>query len=129
MKNREMENREMEEMWIQIFYEREITFFETETTKLLLKTILHETKIEKIKQQKLRVSEGDIDELLELIKLTLKAIAIVETYRSFQLLKIPPSEENNQLFYARREQHFENLLIVFFLKVKTAEEIDFSINR
>ena len=119
----------MAKMWIWEFYENEIIFFVKKTTELLLKTVLHETKIEKIKQQKLRVSEEDIDELLELIKLTLKAIAIVETYKYFQKLEIPPSEENNQLFYARREQHFENLLIVFFLKVKTAEEIDFSINR
>ena len=116
-------------MWIWQYYEREIIFFEKKTTELLLKTVLHETKIEKIKQQKLRISEEDIDELLELIKLTLKAIAIVETYKYFQKLEIPPSKENNQLFYARREQHFENLLAIFLLKVKTAQEIDFTINR
>ena len=117
------------EMRIWKFYEKEIIFFETKTTELLLKTILHETKIEKMKQQKLRISEEDIDQLLELIKLTLKMIAVVETYKYFQMLRIPPSEENNEMFYARREQHFENLLIIFYLKVKTAEEIDFSINR
>ena len=116
-------------MLIWKFYEKEINFFETKTTELLLKTILHETKIEKMKQQKLRISNEDIDQLLELIKLTLKAIAIEETYRYFQMLGIPPSEENNELFYARREQHFENLLIIFFLKVKIAEEIDFSITQ
>ena len=121
---------EMErKMLIWKFYEKEINFFETKTTELLLKTILHETKIEKMEQQKLRISNEDIDQLLELIKLTLKAIAIVETYRYFQMLGIPPSKENNEMFYARREQHFENLLIIFFLKVKIAEEIDFSISR
>ena len=117
------------EMLIWKFYQKEIIFFETETTKLLLKTMLHESKIEKMKQQKLRISDEDIDQLHELIKLTLKAIAIVDTYQYFQMLGIPPSEENNELFYAMREQQFENLLMVFLLKVKTAEEIDFSISR
>ena len=104
-------------------------FLKKKTTELLLKTILHETKVEKIKQQKLRVSEEDIDELHELITLTLKAIAIVDTYEDFLRLLIPPSEENNEMFFAQREQRFENLLMVFLLKVKTAEEIDFSISR
>ena len=111
------------------FYHDEIIFFEKKTTELFLKTILHETGIEKMKQHKLRISEEDIDKLVELLSLSLKAIAIVETYKYFQSQMIPPSEENNELFYDLRDQHFERLLIIFFLKVKAAEEIDFSISR
>ena len=129
MAQQEVDQIKQEKKWIIDFYVREIYLFEKKTTKLLLKTILHETKLEKIKQQKLRVSEEDIDELHELITLTLKAIAIVDTYENFLRLLIPPSKENNEMFFAQREQRFENLLMVFLLKVKTAEEIDFSISR
>ena len=110
------------------FYIREINFYERKTTKILVKTILHETKIEKIKQQKLRVSEEDIDKLHELITRGLKAIAIVNTYEKFLILQIPPSKENNKMFYAQCEQHFENLLAIFLLKVKTEQSIDFTIS-
>ena len=129
MAQQEVDQIKQEKKWIIDFYVREIYFFEKKTTELLLKTILHETKIEKIKQQKLRVSEEDIDELHELITLTLKAIAIVDTYEDFLRLLIPPSKENNEMFFGQREQRFENLLMVFLMKVKTAEEIDFSISR
>ena len=118
-----------QEVKIWKFYKREICFFEKITTKLFVETILHEMKMEKIKQQKLRVSEEDIDQLLELIKLTLKAIAIEDVYRDFQALLIPPSRKNNELFYAEREYRFENLLMVFLLKVKSEQEIDFTISR
>ena len=111
------------------FYEDEIIHFEKKTDELFLKTVLHETEIEKTIQQKLRVSEEDIDKLAELLALSLKSVAIVETYKYFQSQMIPPSEENNELFYDLRDQHFERLLIIFFLKVKAAEEIDFSISR
>ena len=129
MAQQEVNQIKNEKQWIIEFYVREINFFEKKTTELLLKTILHETKVETIKQQKLRVSEEDIDELYELIRLTLRAIAIVETYNDFLRLLIPPSKENNEMFYAQREQRFENLLMVFLLKVKTDQEIDFSISR
>ena len=129
MTQQEVDQIKHEKKWIIDFYVREIYFFERKTTKLLLKTILHETKIEKIKQQKLRVSKEDLDELHKLITATLKAIAIVDTYHEFLILLIPPSYENNEMFFALRDQRFENLLMVFLLKVKTAEEIDFSISR
>ena len=118
-----------QEVKIWKFYEREIHFFEKITTELFVKTILQEMKIENIKQQKLRVSEEDIDQLLELIKLSLKAVAIVNVYRDFQALLIPPTRKNNELFYAECDHRFENLLMVFLLKVKSEQEIDFTISR
>ena len=128
MAQQEVDQIKQEKKWIIEFYVREIYFFEKKTTELLLKTILHETKIEKIKQQKLRVSEEDIDKLHELITRGLKAIAIVNTYEKFLILQIPPSKENNKMFYAQCEQHFENLLAIFLLKVKTEQSIDFTIS-
>ena len=110
------------------FYEREIYFFERKTTKLLLKTISQENKIEKIKQQKLRVSEKDIDELHKLITMTLKVIVIVSTYKDFLRLMIPLSKENNEMFLAQLKQRFEKLLMVYLLKVKTDQSIDFTIS-
>ena len=115
--------------WIWKFYEDEITQFEKKTDELFLETVLHETEIEKTIQQKLRVSEEDIDKLAELLALSLKSVAVVETYKYFQSQMIPPSQENNELFYTLRDRNFRKLLIIFYLKVKTAKEIDFSISR
>ena len=117
-----------QEVEIWKFYESEIRFFKKISDDIFIKTILHETKIENIKQQKLRVSEEDIDQLLELIKISLKAIAIVSVYRDFQAELIPPSNENKELFYTKRDQRFENLLMIFLLKVKNDQEIDFTIS-
>ena len=114
--------------WIIEFYVREIIFFEKKTTELLLQTIAHENKIELIRRQKLRVSEEDIDQLLELIKLTLKAVAIVNTYEYFLMLLIVPSEKNNKMFVRIRDEQIENLLTVFLLKVKNNQSIDFTIS-
>ena len=117
------------EMSIWEYYQSEIMFFEKKTDKLLVETIMHETKIDKRKQQQqLQPTEEDIDQLYKMIISTLKAIAIVETYRYFQILQILPTNQNILLFYAKREQTFENLLIIFLSKVKKTQEIDFSIN-
>ena len=116
-------------MWIWQYYENEIIFFERKTDELLTKTIIQETKMEKKRRQQLHPTKKDIDELAEMITSTLKAIAIVKTYRHFQILQIPPSNQNNQLFYARRKQHFINLQTDFLLKVKNENEIDFTISR
>ena len=114
--------------WIIEFYVREIIFFEKKTTELLLQTIAHENKIEMIKREKVRISEEDLDQLLNLIKLTLKAVAIVNTYEYFLMLLIIPSEENNKMFVRMRDEQFENLLAVFLLKVKNDQNIDFTIS-
>ena len=111
------------------FYQREIRFFEKITNELFVKTVLHEMKMENMKQQKLRVSEEDIDQLSELINVNLKAIAIVDVYRDFQAQLIPPSRKNNELFYVERDHRFENLLAIFLLKVKSEQSIDFTIRR
>ena len=117
------------EMWIWQLYQNEINFFERKADELLVETIIHETKMDKRKQQQLQPTEEDIDHLLKMIVSTLKAIAIIETYRYFQMLQILLTDRNMCLFYAKRNEHFENLLIVFLLKIKNEEGIDFTINR
>ena len=116
-------------MWLWQYYQSEINFFERKTDELLAETKIQETKMEKRRrQQQLHPTKKDIDELAEMITLTLKAIAIVKTYRYFQILQIPPSNQNNQLFYVRREQLFRNLLTDFLSKVKNENKIDFTIS-
>ena len=88
-------------------------FFEREADELLVETIIHETKMEKRKQQ----------QQLQ------PTIAIIETYRYFQMLQILLTDRNMRLFYAKRDEHFENLLMVFLLKIKNEQRIDFTINR
>ena len=111
------------------FYEKELRFFKKITNELFVKTVLQEMKMDILKEQKLHISEEDIDQLLELIKLSLKAIVVEDVYRDFQALLIPPTRKNNELFYAERDCRFENSLMVFLLKVKSDQEIDFSISR
>ena len=106
------------EMWIWQRYQDEINFFERKTNELLAETKIHETKMKKRRRQQLHPTKKDINQLLEMITSSLKAIAIVKTYRYFQILQIPPSNQNNQLFYAQCKQHFENLLMDFLSRVK-----------
>ena len=116
------------EMSIWEDYQNEINFFERRADELLVETIIHETKMDKRKQQQLRPTEEDIDQLLKMIVSLLKAIAITETYRYFQLLQIVLTDQNMHLFYAKRDEHFENLLMVLLLKIKNEQRIDFTIN-
>ena len=116
-------------MWIWQYYQSEINFFERKTDELLVETKIYETKMEKKRQQQLHPTQKNINQLHEMITSTLKAIAIVKTYRYFQILQIPPSNQNNQLFYDRREQYFRNLLMVLLSKLKNENEIDFTISR
>ena len=117
------------EMSLWQYYQNKIMFFERKTDELLVETILQEIKMEKRKQQRLQPTKEDIELLQKLIKSSLKAMAIEETYRYFQILQIVPTDQNIQLFIAKREQHFKELLIIFLSKVKKEQEIDFSIER
>ena len=108
----------MVEMTLFQFYENEIMLFEKKTDEFLLEIILLEIQMEKRRKKRLRSTKKDIEQLKNLIASGLKAIAIVETYRLFQTLEIVPIDENIQLFFAKREQCFEELLIIFLSKIK-----------
>ena len=106
------------EMSLFEYYENEIKFFNKKTDELLVKTIMVEIKIAKRRKKQLRVSKKNKKQLKIMITTTLKAIAIVETYRLFQTLEIVPTDENIQMFYERREQCFNELIILFLSKIK-----------
>ena len=106
------------EMSLFEYYENEIMFFNKKTDELLVETIMVEIEIAKRRKKRLRVSKKDKKRLNNMIKITLKAIAIVETYRLFQTLEIVPTDENIQMFYERREQCFNELVILFLSKIK-----------
>ena len=77
---------------------------------------MQEIKIAKRRRKRLRSTKKDKKQLRNLIKRTLKAIAIVETYQFFQTLQIVPTDQNIQWFYVKREEYFKELLIIFLLK-------------
>ena len=106
------------EMSLFQYYENEIMFFEKKTDEFLLEIILKEIQMAKRRKKRLRSTKEDIEQLKNLIAMGLKSIAIVETYRLFQILEIVPTDENIQWFYAKREQCFEELLIIFLSKIK-----------
>ena len=113
---------EVVEMSLFEYYEKEIMFFEKKTDELLVEIILQEIQIEKKRKKRLRSTKEDIEQLKNLIASGLKAIAIVETYRLFQALEIVPTDENIQMFYAKREQCFQELLIIFLSKIKKKQQ-------
>ena len=115
------------EMWIYLLYQNEINFFEKKADELFVEIIIHETKMEQRKQQKLQPNEGDVNQLYKMIISMLKMIAIIETYRYFQLKKILLTNQNLRLFFVKKDEHFENLLLVFLLKIKNEQSIDFTI--
>ena len=110
------------EMSLFEYYENEIMFFNKKTDELLVETIMVEIEIAKRRKKRLRVSKKDKKQLKIMIITTLKAIAIVETYRLFQTLEIVPTDENIQMFYAKREQCFQELLIIFLSKIKKKQQ-------
>ena len=121
-KKKRKEIDDMEEMSLFQYYEKEIMFFNKKTDELLVETIMLEIKIAKRRKKRLRVCKKDKKQLKNMITTTLKAIAIVETYRLFQTLEIVPTDENIQMFYARREQCFKELLILFLSKIKRKQQ-------
>ena len=113
---------EVKEMTLFEYYENEIIFFEKKTDEFLIEIILQEMEMEKRRKKRLRSTKEDIEQLKNLIASALKAIAIVETYRLFQIIEIVPTDENIQMFFAEREQCFEELLIIFLSKIKKKQQ-------
>ena len=110
------------EMSLWKFYQNEIMFFERKTDELFTETMLQEIEINKRRKKKLKPAKDDIKRLKNLIASLLKAVAIVETYRYFQAIEIVPTDQNRQWFYAKREQTFDELLIIFLSKIKREKE-------
>ena len=92
------------------------------TDELFVETMLQEIEINKRWKKKLKPAKEDIKRLKNLIASSLKAVAIVETYRYFQVLEILPTDQNIQFFYAKREQTFDELLTIFLSKIKNEKE-------
>ena len=112
-------NKAVVEMSLFEYYEKEIMFFNKKTDELLLETIMVEIEIAKRRKKRLGISKKDKKQLKNMIITTLKAIAIVETYRIFQTLEIVPTDENIQMFCVRREQCFRELVLLFLDKIIT----------
>ena len=124
-KKKKKKKKEMDkvvEMSLFQYYENEIMFFNKKTDELLVETIMLEIQMAKRRKKRLRSTKKDIEQLKNMITMTLKAIAIVETYRLFQILEIVPTDENIQWFYVKREQCFKELLIIFLSKIKKKQQ-------
>ena len=118
-------------MWKQIYqlYQKEIIFLERKADESLVEIIRHETKMNKRKQQKLQPDEGDVNQLHEMIISMLKMMAVIESYRYFQLLKIPLTDQNMRLFYFKTDNYFENLLQrELYPEVLVGNDFEFYVN-
>ena len=126
-------------MWKKIYrsYQKEIYFLQKKGNELLQEINQHETKMNKKKQQKLQPDERDLYQLDKMIKSMLKLMAVIESYRYLQLLKMPLTNENMLLFYSKTNYCYNDLLQRSMLKlnqlrykkiIEIEESIDFTIN-
>ena len=126
-------------MWKKIYrsYQKEIYFLQKKGNELLQEINRHETKMNKKKQQKLQPDERDLYQLDKMIKSMLKLMAVIESYRYLQLLKMPLTNENMLLFYSKTNYCYNDLLQRSMLKlnqlrykkiIEIEESIDFTIN-
>ena len=121
-KEKKKEMDKVVEMSLFQYYENEIKFFNKKTDELLLETIMLEIQMTKRRKKRLRSTKKDIEQLNNMITMTLRAIAIVETYRFFQILQILPTDENIQWFFVKREECFKELLTLFLSKIKKKQQ-------
>ena len=85
--------------WIYKNYEEEILLFREKGDALLQKINQHETILNKKKQQKLQPNENDLNMLHQMVKALLKMLAVIKSYRYFQSINQPLTDENEVWFY------------------------------
>ena len=104
-------------------YAREILYLRREGTKLLQKIKLQEIKLNKRKQMKLKPLLREINLLHRMMKKLIKISAFIDTYKYFQIIKLPLTSYNQKFFYEMASNHYENALKQIVLKNKTFKSI------
>ena len=104
--------------WIYKDYEREILSLQTQGDALLQKIKQQETKMNRAKQQTLQPNQNDLYTLDQMIKMLLRMLALIDSYRYFQARNEPMTDKNRSWFYDIANNYYLNTLKRFVLKLK-----------
>ena len=104
--------------WIYKDYEREILSLQTQGDALLQKIKQQETKMSRAKQQNLQPNQNDLYTLDQMIKMLLRMLALIDSYRYFQARNEPMTDKNRPWFYDIANNYYLNTLQRFVLKLK-----------
>ena len=104
--------------WIYKDYEREILSLQTQGDALLQKIKQQETKMNRAKQQTLQPKQNDLYTLDQMIKMLLRMLALIDSYRYFQARNEPMTDKNRSWFYDIANNYYLNTLKRFVLKLK-----------
>ena len=99
-------------------YEREILSLQTQGDALLQKIKQQETKMNRAKQQNLQPNQNDLYTLDQMIKMLLRMLALIDSYRYFQARNEPMTDKNRSWFYDIANNYYLNTLKRFVLKLK-----------
>ena len=99
-------------------YEREILSLQTQGDALLQKIKQQETKMNRAKQQTLQPNQNDLYTLDQMIKMLLRMLALIDSYRYFQARNEPMTDKNRSWFYDIANNYYLNTLKRFVLKLK-----------
>ena len=99
-------------------YEREILSLQTQGDALLQKIKQQETKMNRAKQQNLQPNQNDLYTLDQMIKMLLRMLALIDSYRYFQARNEPMTDKNHPWFYYVANNYYLNTLKRFVLKLK-----------
>ena len=99
-------------------YAREILYLRKEGTKLLQKIKLQEIKMNKRKQMMMKPLLQEINLLHRMMKKLIKISAFIETYKYFQMIQLPLTDNNQKFFYEMATNYYKNSLKQIVLKLK-----------
>ena len=104
--------------WIYKDYEREILSLQTQGDALLQKIKQQETKMNRAKQQNLQPNQNDLYTLDQMIKMLLRMLALIDSYRYFQARNEPMTDKNRSWFYDIANNYYLDTLKRFVVKLK-----------
>ena len=99
-------------------YQREILYLRKEGSKLLQKIKLQEIKMNQRRQKRLKPLLRQVNLLHRMMKKLIKISAFIDTYKYFQMVKKPLSDDNETFFYQMASDHYEQALKQIVLKLK-----------
>ena len=104
-------------------YQREILYLRKEGSKLLQKIKLQEIKMNQRRQKRLKPLLRQVNLLHRMMKKLIKISAFIDTYKYFQMVKKPLSDDNETFFYQMASDHYEEALKQIVLKLKKINQL------
>ena len=108
-------------------YSQEISHLRIKGTRLLQRIKLHEMKMNRRKQQKLKPHLHSLQYMNGMIRKLVKISAFIETYRYFQVTR-QSLVNRASLFHKIAESYYDDMLQTIILKIKRLNSVDFTIN-